>query len=116
MFTQTPSTPDDLELNPTRRNPVTPDEGNGDVSNHATPDILDVSRPADTSDAIEGVALRPNATHGSSKPTADQAPAEAPKSQVGLLVNDELEQALKECQEKVKRIAKECRTRNTKFR
>jgi hypothetical protein len=41
---------------------------------------------------------------------------QAPKAQVGLLVNDELEQALKECKEKVERIAKEYRAANKKFR
>jgi hypothetical protein len=41
---------------------------------------------------------------------------QAPKAQVGLLVNEELEQALKECKEKVERIAKEYRAANKKFR
>lgn len=44
------------------------------------------------------------------------SPTQAPKAQVGLLVNDELEQALKECKEKVERIAKEYRAANKKFR
>ncbi|KAF9480349.1 cysteine proteinase [Pholiota conissans] len=41
---------------------------------------------------------------------------QAPKAQVGLLVNDELELALKECKEKVERIAKQYRAANKKFR
>lgn len=38
------------------------------------------------------------------------------QEKAGLLVTSELDKALAECQEKVARIAKECRLKNRKFR
>ncbi|KAH9479920.1 Calpain-9 [Psilocybe cubensis] len=43
-------------------------------------------------------------------------PSTPPPPQVGLIVTEELQQALKDCKEKVERIAKECRAANRKFR
>ena len=116
MSPRTTNTPDDLDLDPTQRTPT--DEGDEYVLNRATQNTSDASVAADTTDSIvESASLKPNSTlHNGSDRIADQAPPETPRSQVGLLVNDELEQALKECQEKVRRIAKECRMKNTKFR
>ena len=45
-----------------------------------------------------------------------QATFEQDEDKVGLLVSDEFEKATSRCRDKVKKIAKECRERNRKFR
>lgn len=76
----------------------TSEEFNVDEKDPAVIELVDTRHPSRSNTAADG-SLLPN-----------------PPAQIGLLVTEELEQALKECKDEVERIAKECRAANRKFR